>query len=124
MATVSIDVESSASPPVTVDLPKPASPGAQMLAGIVLVGLVAGLGFLFVRAVNDDLAVAAAVLLVLLALPTFVMVIWGAAVLNTGVGPRQLMELIKALLGALKESKEKAPTPDQPETPPAPTPPT
>jgi hypothetical protein len=87
----------------TVEVPEPASVPLQIVALLFLVGLCGG--SIYLLATNDSVGVLVAAPVVLV-LASFVLIAWAAIVLNTKIGPAQLLEILKAVLGALKDSKE------------------
>ena len=87
-----------------VAVPTPAPIVAQAIALILLLALVAGAIYLLTNGDSAGLQVAGAVVLVLAA---FVLVVWAAAVLGTGLGPKQLLEVLKTVVDAIRSSGEK-----------------
>lgn len=118
MANVTVSIDqgaqvgsrlASASVEREVSVPKPKSVVLQAIAVIVLVGLTAVLAILLSK---DPSTLAAALEGICLLFCIFVLVLWAAAVLGLGVGPAQLLALLRTVVAALKASRpEPAPTP-------------
>jgi hypothetical protein len=86
-----------------VSVPPP-SPWWQQLVGLlVLIGLVVGAIVVAVKVDQTAVRVAAGAVLILAA---FVLIVWAAAVLRTGLGPKQLLQILKEFFSAISQSQE------------------
>jgi hypothetical protein len=102
-----------------VDIPPPKPLALQLLAGLVLAGVIV----LLVLALGDDPGDTAAALLGAgLFLCVVVVVLWVSSVFGLGLGPAQLVALLKAVGDVVKagtkpagDGQEPAPAPPQPD---------
>lgn len=88
----------------TVAVPKPAPRAQQGVGLIVLLALAGGAVYLLANGDSVGLQVAGAVVFVLAA---FVLIVWAAASLGTGLGPKQLLEILKEILGVIRSANKK-----------------
>jgi peptidoglycan/LPS O-acetylase OafA/YrhL len=82
----------------------PSSPWWQQLVGLlVLIGLVVGVIIVAIKVGHTAVRVAAGAVLILAA---FVLIVRAAAALRTGLGPKQLLQILKEFFSANSESQE------------------
>jgi len=91
--------------PVTkrVKVPPPAPWWQQAFALVLLVGLVVGAIFVAIKVDQMAVRVAAGAVLLLAAV---VLVVWAAAALRTGLGPKQLLQILKEFFKAIRQSQQ------------------
>ena len=84
-----------------VEVPSPAPLWAQIVGLLVLLALCGGSIYTLANADSTGAQLAAGAVLVLAA---FVLVVWAAAALGTGLGPKQLIGVLKAFFEAFKDA--------------------
>jgi drug/metabolite transporter (DMT)-like permease len=84
-----------------VQVPPPASLPMQILGLLILLALCAAGIFVLAKSDSTVAQLAAGVVLFLAA---FVLIVWAAAALGTGLGPKQLIALATAFFGAVRDA--------------------
>jgi hypothetical protein len=86
-----------------VAVPPPAPWWQQVLAFLVLVGLVGGAIVVVIKVDQTAADVAAGAVLLLAGI---VLVTWASAALRTGLGPKQLLQILKEFFGLIRQSQQ------------------
>lgn len=84
-----------------VQVPAPASLPMQILGLLILLALCAGGIYVLATSDNGAAQIAAGAVLFLAA---FVLIVWAAAALGTGLGPKQLIALVTAFFSAVRDA--------------------
>lgn len=98
-----------------VEIPSPKPVVLQILALVALLAVTAALVMLLV---NDPSVVAAAFIGAGLIMCVFALVLWASSVLGLGIGPAQLLALVRTVARAIKDATSKPP-PHTPTTKPS-----
>jgi len=97
-----------------VEVPSPKPVVLQILALVVLLAVT---GVLALLLLDDPSVVAAAFMGAGLVMCVFALILWASSVLGLGIGPAQLLALVRTVARAIKDATSKPATPTPPTNP-------